>query len=281
MKTHAARNSGILSAFSREIRLIPLLSREEEMAIAKRALEGDQKARDRLIVSNLRFVLLMARRYQKSGLPLEDLVDEGCIGLMHAVDRFDPDRGFHFLSYAVWWIRQAILRAIGENSRMIRLPSHRVKILSQIERLKNAGLKNEGVEPELEVLASQMHIDAKSVLQLLLVAQNTVSLDAPMESSDGVPLGDAIEDRRAKSMDEAAMDENLKRDIDTILSTLPQREASILQDRFGLHGSSPKSLEEIGSEYRLTKERIRQIEQKALRKLRHSPTGARLRAYLW
>ncbi len=269
------------SSFSRQLRSIPVLTREEELVCARAAARGDEQARNRLISANLRFVVVLARRYGYSGVPVEDLIDEGCIGLIHATKRFDPEKGYHFLSYAVWWIRQAMLKSIAQDGRLIRLPSHKVKELAQLERVRHEMLKENGIEPCIEDLAERLHEDRRGMTELLTFSQRVVSLDTPGDRSMGSsPLGDSIEDKQRGSVDDAIAEECLRNDIDQLFARLSTREAAILRDRFGLDGTRPKSLEEVGKGFKLTKERIRQIEQRALRKLRHSEYGQRLQSYI-
>ncbi|MBT3272844.1 MAG: RNA polymerase sigma factor RpoD/SigA [Spirochaetales bacterium] len=269
------------ASFSKELSSIPLLSREEEVICARKAAAGDLAARNQLIIANLRFVVSLARKYSYAGIPAEDLIDEGCIGLIQAIKRYDPEKGYHFLSYAVWWIRQAMLKSITQNGRLIRLPSHKVKELAQLERLKHDGLMERGNEPDSVFLASQLHEDRKGMTELLTLAQKIVSLDTPSDTSQSVaPLSELLADKRQVSIDDAVVKECLRADIEKLLGRFTDREAAILKDRFGLDGTDPKSLEEVGRKFKLTKERIRQIEQRALRKLRYSADSERLRSYL-
>ncbi|MBN1685093.1 MAG: RNA polymerase sigma factor RpoD/SigA [Spirochaetales bacterium] len=270
-----------LASFSRELKSITILTRDEELHCARKAAAGDIEARNRLIRANLRFVVGLARRYSYSGLPVEDLVDEGCIGLIHAVERFDPEKGYHFLSYAVWWIRQAMLRAIVQHSRLIRLPSNKVKELALLDHIRHEKLKEDGNEPDTAYLAKQLHEDPRGMNELLALSQKIVSLDTPADRSLGeTPLGESVQDERQNSIDETVCEECLRDDIDALFAALSPREAQILRDRFGLNGDRSKSLEEVGRKHELTKERIRQIEQRALRKLRYSAAGQKLRSYL-
>ena len=276
-------NSDVMafSLFSKELKSIPVLTREEELVCAREAALGDEKARNRLVSANLRFVVVLARKYAYSGIPVEDLIDEGCIGLIHAIKRFDPEKGYHFLSYAVWWIRQAMLKAIAQNARLIRLPSHKVKELAQLERMRSEKLKEDGSEPDMAYLAEKLHEDPKGMTELLTLSQRVVSLDTPADQANGdTPLRESVADKRLGDIDDTICTEWLRNDIDHILNRLPKREAAIIRDRFGLNGNEPKSLEEVGQKFKLTKERIRQIEQRALRKLRHSADGQRLKSYL-
>ncbi|MAG13578.1 MAG: RNA polymerase subunit sigma [Spirochaetales bacterium] len=203
-----------LTAFSRELRSIPVLTREQELDCARRAAAGDEEARNKLISSNLRFVIVLAKKYAYSGVPVEDLIDEGCIGLIHAIERFDPEKGYHFLSYAVWWIRQAMLKSISQNSRLIRIPSHKVKELAQLEKIRHEALKEGGDEPSLEYLAKALHEDPRGLMELQLLSQRAVSLDSPADENNGdTPLRESVEDKRMKSLDDSVFSECLKEDI--------------------------------------------------------------------
>jgi RNA polymerase primary sigma factor len=254
----------LLFLYLKDINRTPLLKREEEETLAREAANGSQIAREKLIRSNLRFVVNIAKRYQHRGLPLEDLISEGNIGLMHAIERFDVDKGYHFISYAVWWIRQSILNAISEKSRMIRLPVNKVAELAQIEYAAGEGMPARA-----------------NAARLLAVGREPISLDAPVGAGDETsPFGDTVEDRRALSQDERIIEAALREDINAVLGTLARKEAQIIQARFGLNGTRALSLRELGSRYRLTKERIRQIEKKALRQLQKPARSRLLRAYI-
>jgi RNA polymerase primary sigma factor len=270
-----------LSMYLKEINKVPLLTRSEEELYATRSAKGDRMAQEKLIKANLRFVVNVAKKYQNQGLPLSDLISEGNIGLMNAIDRFDVTKGYHFISYAVWWIRQAILKAICEKSRMIRLPLNRANELVQIEKVKKELQSTRGEEPLVEDIAKQLDMDSSHVSDLLNISRELVSLETPIYAEkDSSLLGDFIEDKEYMAPDEHVMDKSLKEDINAVLRTLSEKEADIIQYRFGLNGRRPLSLKEIGSRYNLTKERIRQIEKKALKRLQHPSRSQYLKAYV-
>jgi len=279
---HSSRSDeNVLSLYLKEINKIPLLTREEEERLARAAEKGDNLAKEKLIRANLRFVVNVAKKYQNQGLPLADLISEGNIGLMNAIDRFDVEKGYHFISYAVWWIRQAILKAICEKSRMIRLPLNRANELVQIEKVKKDIQSERSLEPETAEIARRLDIDQDHVEDLLNISRELISLDTPVYSErDSSLLGDFVEDRNYKSPDADTVENALRVDINNVLKTLNEKESEIIQYRFGLNGRRPLSLKEIGSKYKLTKERIRQIEKKALRRLQHPSRSQYLKAYL-
>ena len=274
-------DENILSMYLKEINRIPLLSREEEEDSARRAAKGEQAAKNKLIKANLRFVVNVAKKYQNQGLPLADLISEGNIGLMNAIERFDVSKGYHFISYAVWWIRQAILKAICEKSRMIRLPLNRANELVQIEKVRKELAGSGRADSEIAEIARQLDMDQDHVAELLNISRDLVSLDTPIyDEKDSSLLSDFVEDKGYKQPHEAAVDQALVEEINQVLGTLSQKEADIIQYRFGLNGRRPMSLKEIGTRYKLTKERIRQIEKKALKRLQHPSRSSPLRAYL-
>lgn len=280
-KKVARYDDNVLSAYLDEIKKVPLLTREEELQSAERAAQGDQAAKEKLIKANLRFVVNVAKKYQNQGLPLADLISEGNLGLMNAIDRFDVTKGYHFISYAVWWIRQAILKAICEKSRMIRLPLNRANELVQIEKVRKELQGMNGTEPETEDIARRLNMDKRHVEDLLHISRDLVSLETPIYAEkDSSILGDFIEDTGYRSPDDVVIEKSLKEDIDTVLRTLSDKEADIIKYRFGLGGRRPMSLKEIGNRYKLTKERIRQIEKKALKRLQHPSRSPVLRAYI-
>jgi RNA polymerase primary sigma factor len=274
-------DENILSLYLKEINRIPLLTREEEEKLARRAARNDKLAKEKLIRANLRFVVNVAKKYQNQGLPLADLISEGNIGLMNAIERFDVEKGYHFISYAVWWIRQAILKAICEKSRMIRLPLNRANELVQIEKVRKDIQGEQHDETETEMIAKRLDFDREHVSDLLNISRDLVSLDTPVYSEkDSSLLGDFVEDKGLRTPDDQVIGNSLRQDINEVLSSLSQKESEIIQLRFGLNGRRPMSLKEIGSKYKLTKERIRQIEKKAIKRLPHPSRSHLLRAYI-
>lgn len=274
-------DENILSLYLKEINKIALLTRAEEETHARGAAKGDPLSKEKLIRANLRFVVNVAKKYQNQGLPLSDLISEGNIGLMNAIERFDVEKGYHFISYAVWWIRQAILKAICEKSRMIRLPLNRANELVQIEKVRKDLQGEQFLQAETDMIAKKLDIDREHVADLLNISRDLISLDTPVYSEkDSSLLGDFVEDRSNRTPDEQVVDASLRQDINGVLATLSQKESEIIQYRFGLNGRRPMSLKEIGSRYRLTKERIRQIEKKAIKRLQHPSRSHQLRAYM-
>jgi len=274
-------DDNILSLYLKEINTIPLLTREEEVKYATEAASGNEFAKNKLIKANLRFVVNVAKKYQNQGLPLADLISEGNIGLMNAIERFDVEKGYHFISYAVWWIRQAILKAICEKSRMIRLPLNRANELVQIEKVRKDMQSDNGLEPEMEEIAKKLSMEKEHVEDLLNISRDLVSLDTPVyDEKDSSLLSDFVEDKGYQAPDEMAIDNSLKTDINELLNTLSHKEADIIQYRYGLNGRRPMSLKEIGTRYNLTKERIRQIEKKAIKRLQHPSRSQYLASYV-
>ncbi len=284
VNTNVTRNQNentVLSTYLKEINKISLLTREEEYDLAMKAASGDKEAMDRIVKANLRFVVNVAKKYQNQGLPLMDLVSEGNIGLINAVERFDATKGYHFISYAVWWIRQAILKAICEKSRMIRLPLNRANELVQIDKARKEVDTSKGEEHELREIADLLNMTPDHVRDIINISRDMVSLDVPLFTDrDGSTLGDFVEDGRYEQPEEVMIEHSLRDDIDTVLDTLTKKEATILRLRFGLNGNRAMSLKEIGDRFSLTKERIRQIEKKAIRRLQNPARMSRLEAYV-
>jgi RNA polymerase primary sigma factor len=274
-------DENILSIYLKEINKIPLLSREEEDRYARAAAKGEVRAKEKLIRANLRFVVNVAKKYQNQGLPISDLISEGNIGLMNAIERYDVNRGYHFISYAVWWIRQAILKAICEKSRMIRIPLNRANELVQIEKARKALQSEQGTDPEIKDIAEILDMDKSHVADLINISRDLISLESPVnQDKDSSMVGDFIENSDYMSPDDIIIEKSLREDINNILQTLSEKESEILQYRFGLNGRRPMSLKEIGDKYMLTKERIRQIEKKALKRLQHPIRSQYLKSYI-
>jgi len=274
-------DENVLSLYLKEINKIPLLTREEEDRYARLAAQGDKDAREKLLKANLRFVVNVAKKYQNQGLPLSDLISEGNIGLINAIERYDVNKGYHFISYAVWWIRQAILKAICEKSRMIRLPLNRANELVQIEKARKLVQTSKTEDSEIREIARMLNMEEDHVAELVNISRDLVSLEAPVYSEkDSSSLGDFVEDAGYKHPEEVVIHDSLKEDINKILATLSEKEAEIIQYRFGLNGRNPLSLKEIGERYHLTKERIRQIEKKALKRMQHPSRSEILEPYL-
>jgi len=275
-----ASEENILSIYLKEINRIPLLTREQENDYATRAAKGDGFAKDMLVKSNLRFVVNVAKKYQNQGLPLSDLISEGNIGLMNAIERYDVSKGFHFISYAVWWIRQAILKAVCEKSRMIRLPLNRANELVQIEKAR----KNfEGLSEDQEIrdVAAYLNMDPDHVAEIVAVSRDLVSLDSPVyDEKNASVVGDFIENDLYQSPENYASELNLKDDLNKVLELLNIKERQVIEYRFGINGRRPMSLKEIGDRMHLTKERIRQIEKAALRKISVPEVMEKLEAYV-
>jgi len=266
--------------YLKEIGKIPLLSSDDEIQLAKRMQEGDEEAKRRLAEANLRLVVSIAKKYVGRGMLFLDLIQEGNLGLIKAVEKFDYHKGFKFSTYATWWIRQAITRAIADQARTIRIPVHMVETINKLIRISRQLVQEMGREPLPEEIAHVMGISEERVREILKIAQEPVSLETPIGEEDDSHLGDFIEDQDALAPAEAAAFELLKEQLDDVLETLTPREKKVLKLRFGLDDGRSRTLEEVGQIFGVTRERIRQIEAKALRKLRHPMRSKRLKDYL-
>ena len=266
--------------YLKEIGNVPLLSTEEEVALAQRVEAGDESAKKQLIEANLRLVVSIAKKYVRRGMPFLDLIQEGNMGLMKAVDKFDYSKGFKFSTYATWWIRQAITRGIADTGRTIRVPVHMVETINKTLRMTRTLLQELGREPTPEEVADRLGVPVARVREVLKISRDPVSLDTPIGEEDDSHLGDFIEDDSALSPADSAAFSMLREELSTALESLTDRERQVVQLRFGLIDGRARTLEEVGKEFNVTRERIRQIEAKALRKLRHPSRSKRLRDFL-
>ena len=266
--------------YLKEIGKVALLSAEEEVALATRMSEGDEDARQRMAEANLRLVVSIAKRYVGRGMMFLDLIQEGNLGLIKAVEKFDYTKGYKFSTYATWWIRQAITRAIADQARTIRIPVHMVETINKVIRVSRQLLQELGHDPSPEEIANEMGIPVEKVRDILKIAQEPVSLETPIGEEEDSHLGDFIPDEDASEPAEAASFTLLKEQLMGVLSTLTPREAKVLRLRFGIEDGRTRTLEEVGKEFNVTRERIRQIEAKALRKLRHPSRSKKLRDFL-
>ena len=266
--------------YLREIGKIPLLKYEQELELSKKILEGDETAKQKLAESNLRLVVSIAKKYVGRGMLFLDLIQEGNMGLIKAVEKFDYTKGFKFSTYATWWIRQAITRAIADQARTIRIPVHMVETINKLIRTSRHLLQQNGREPTPEEIADEMEVSVERVLEIQKIAQDPVSLETPIGEEDDSHLGDFIQDEDSPSPQDSASYTMLKEQLDEVMSTLTPREAKVLRLRFGLDDGKARTLEEVGREFKVTRERIRQIEAKALRKLRHPSRSKKLKEYM-
>ena len=266
--------------YLKEIGKVPLLTADEEIEIAKRLEQGDEEAKQKLAEANLRLVVSIAKRYVGRGMLFLDLIQEGNLGLIKAVEKFDYRKGFKFSTYATWWIRQAITRAIADQARTIRIPVHMVETINKLIRVSRQLLQQYGREPTPEEIAKEMNISESKVREIIKIAQEPVSLETPIGEEEDSHLGDFIPDEDAPAPAEAASFALMKEQLMDVLDTLTPREEKVLRLRFGLDDGHQRTLEEVGKEFNVTRERIRQIEAKALRKLRHPSRSKKLRDYL-
>lgn len=269
-----------VKVYLKEIGRVPLLSSEEEVRLAIAIKDGDEAAKKRLSEANLRLVVSIAKRYLGRGMQFLDLIQEGNLGLIKAVEKFDYTKGFKFSTYATWWIRQAITRAIADQARTIRIPVHMVETINRVLRTSHAMVQKLGREPTTKEIADELHIEESKVEEVLKIAQEPVSLETPIGEEEDSHLGDFIQDDEASQPSEEATYTLLREQLEEVLSTLTPREEQVLRMRFGLVDGKPHTLEEVGKQFDVTRERIRQIESKALRKLRHPSRSKKLRDFL-
>ena len=274
------RESQSLDKYLQEIGKVDLLTPDEEVDLAKRIREGDQLALEKLTKANLRFVVSVAKQYQNQGLSLGDLINEGNLGLIKAAQRFDETRGFKFISYAVWWIRQSILQALAEQSRIVRLPLNRVGSLNKISKTFSALEQKFEREPSPDELAEVLEVTTSEVVDTMKISGRHVSMDAPFVQGEENSLLDVLENDSDEKPDTGLMNDSLRREVQRALSTLTQREADVISLYFGLNGEHSMTLEEIGEKFNLTRERVRQIKEKAIRRLRHTSRSKALKPYL-
>lgn len=266
--------------YLREIGKIPLLSFDEELELAKRVINGDEEAKQKLAESNLRLVVSIAKKYVGRGMLFLDLIQEGNMGLIKAVEKFDYTKGYKFSTYATWWIRQAITRAIADQARTIRIPVHMVETINKLIRTSRHLLQQMGREPTPEEIAAEMELPVEKVMEIQKIAQDPVSLETPIGEEDDSHLGDFIQDDDSPAPQDSAAYTLLKEQLEEVMNTLTPREAKVLKLRFGLEDGRARTLEEVGREFQVTRERIRQIEAKALRKLRHPSRSKKLKDYM-
>ena len=274
------RESQSLDKYLQEIGKVDLLTPDEEVELAKRIKEGDQIALEKLTKANLRFVVSVAKQYQNQGLSLGDLINEGNLGLIKAAQRFDETRGFKFISYAVWWIRQSILQALAEQSRIVRLPLNRVGSLNKISKTFSELEQKYEREPSPEELAEVLDVTTAEVVDTMKISGRHVSMDAPFVQGEENSLLDVLENDSEETPDSGLMNDSLRREVQRALSTLTQREAEVMSSYYGLNGTQAMSLEEIGEKFNLTRERVRQIKEKATRRLKHGSRSKALKVYL-
>lgn len=274
------RESQSLDKYLQEIGKVDLLTPDEEVELAKRIREGDQMALEKLTKANLRFVVSVAKQYQNQGLSLGDLINEGNLGLIKAAQRFDETRGFKFISYAVWWIRQSILQALAEQSRIVRLPLNRVGSLNKISKTFSELEQKFEREPSPDELADVLDVTTSEVVDTMKISGRHVSMDAPFVQGEENSLLDVLENDMEETPDNGLMTDSLRREVQRALSTLTQREADVITLYFGLNGEHSMTLEEIGEKFNLTRERVRQIKEKAIRRLRHTSRSKALKPYL-
>jgi len=279
-KTFTNRESQSLDKYLQEIGKVKLLTAEDEIFLAKKIKAGDNEALENLVKANLRFVVSVAKQYQNQGLSLGDLINEGNLGLIKAAKKFDETRGFKFISYAVWWIRQSILQALAEQSRIVRLPLNRVGALNKIGKAYSSLEQEFEREPSVNEVAQELDMELSDISDVLKISSRSVSMDAPYSQGEENRLLDILADENQPSPDDILMSDSLKSEIARVLSSLNEREAEVLKLYFGLYEDHSYTLEEIGEKFNLTRERVRQIKEKAIRRIRHASRSRNLRIYL-
>lgn len=276
-----AKDDEVIDYYLNEIKKIPLLTPSEELELAKKAKNGDISAKEKIVKSNLRFVITIAKKYQNHGLDLEDLISEGNIGLLIAIEKFEPSKGYKFISYAVWWIRQSILRAISDKGRMIRIPVNKTLEITKIKKAFNCVYKTKSEYNEFEQVAKMLNLSDSYVKEMLHISGDMISLDQEIDSSDSsATMIDFIEDKINPRPEDECLNNSLKDELDKAMSSLKPVERRVLRMRYGLDGEKEMSLQEIGDRFNLTKERIRQIEKKAIVRMQHPVRKNRLEVYV-
>ena len=276
-----AKDDEVIDYYLNEIKKIPLLTPSEELELAKKAKNGDISAKEKIVKSNLRFVITIAKKYQNHGLDLEDLISEGNIGLLIAIEKFEPSKGYKFISYAVWWIRQSILRAISDKGRMIRIPVNKTLEITKIKKAFNCVYKTKSEHNEFEQVAKMLNLSDSYVKEMLHISADMISLDQEIDSSDSsATMIDFIEDKINPRPEDECLNNSLKDELDKAMSSLKPVERRVLRMRYGLDGEKEMSLQEIGDRFNLTKERIRQIEKKAIVRMQHPVRKNRLEVYV-
>ena len=276
-----AKDDEVIDYYLNEIKKIPLLTPSEELELAKKAKNGDDAAKEKIVKSNLRFVITIAKKYQNHGLDLEDLISEGNIGLLIAIEKFEPSKGYKFISYAVWWIRQAILRAISDKGRMIRIPVNKTMEITKIKKAFNCVYKTKSEQNEFEQVAKMLNLSDSYVKEMLHISGDMISLDQELDSSDSsATMIDFIEDKINPRPEDECLNNSLKDELEKAMSSLKPVERRVLKMRYGLDGEKEMSLQEIGDRFNLTKERIRQIEKKAIVRMQHPVRKNRLEVYV-
>ena len=276
-----AKDDEVIDYYLNEIKKIPLLTPSEELELAKKAKNGDDAAKEKIVKSNLRFVITIAKKYQNHGLDLEDLISEGNIGLLIAIEKFEPSKGYKFISYAVWWIRQSILRAISDKGRMIRIPVNKTMEITKIKKAFNCVYKTKSEQNEFEQVAKMLNLSDNYVKEMLHISGDMISLDQELDSSDSsATMIDFIEDKINPRPEDECLNNSLKDELEKAMSSLKPVERRVLKMRYGLDGEKEMSLQEIGDRFNLTKERIRQIEKKAIVRMQHPVRKNRLEVYV-